>query len=66
MNEVKLALTADCYNVFNDRTVTSIDQTWGNEAGDGVYLNSDNEPLFGTILDRQRPRRFQVGLRGEF
>ena len=66
MNDVKLALTADCYNVFNDRTVTSVDQTWGNEAGDGVYLNSDNEPLFGTILDRQRPRRFQVGLRGEF
>ncbi len=60
------ALTFECFNLFNERTPTSMDETWGARDGDGVYLDSNNEPLWGTPLSYQNPRRFQVGLRGEF
>ena len=60
------ALTADCFNVFNDRSVTSVNTIYGDDDGEGVYLNSDGEPLFGQPLSYQSPRTFRVGLRGEF
>lgn len=59
-------LTAECFNVLNDRTVLSVDTTYGNETGDGVYTDEDGNILFGRPLTRQNPRYFQVGLRGEF
>ncbi len=59
-------LTAECFNVFNDRTVTDVETTLGNEAGDGVYVDDSGYPIFGRPLTRQDPRSFQFGLRGEF
>jgi outer membrane receptor for ferrienterochelin and colicin len=59
-------LTAECFNVFNDRTVTGVDTTYGNTSGDGSYTDSDGYALFGRPLTRQNPRYFQLGLRGEF
>jgi len=44
-------LTAELFNVFNDRTVVDVDTT---------------DYLFGTPTTRQNPRYFQLGLRGEF
>ena len=60
------ALTADCFNVFNDRSVTSVNTIYGDDDGEGVYLNSDGEPLFGQPLSYQSPRTFRIGMRGEF
>lgn len=60
------ALTADCINALNDRSVTSVNTTWGDNDGEGVYLDSNGEPLFGAPVSFNTPRRFQVGLRGEF
>lgn len=62
----KWDLTVECFNVFNDRTVTSVDTTYGNETGDGSYLDEEGYALFGRPLTRQNPRYFQLGLRGEF
>lgn len=62
-------ITAECFNVLNDRTVTDVEQTYGNEAGTGVYgVEADGvgDPIYGTPLQRQSPRYFQLGLRGEF
>jgi hypothetical protein len=59
-------LTLECFNVFDDRTVTSVETAYGNETGDGPYLGDDGYPIFGTPLTRQDPRYFQLGLRGEF
>lgn len=59
-------LIGECFNVFNDRTVTSVDTTWGNEAGDGVYLDDNGEPLFGRPTSYNAPRNFRVGIQGEF
>lgn len=58
-------LTVECFNVFNERTVTAVDTTYTDETGD-IYTDSDGEALFGRPLDRQNPRYFQLGLRGEF
>lgn len=66
VGKTKFDVTAECFNVFNDRTVESVDSTYGNEAGDGAYLGDDGFPLFGRPLTRQDPRYFQLGLRGEF
>jgi len=60
------ALTVDCFNVFNDRTVTSVSSIYGDSDGEGVYLDGNGEPLFGEPLTYQSPRRFQIGLRAEF
>ncbi|MCB9742301.1 MAG: TonB-dependent receptor [Alphaproteobacteria bacterium] len=62
----KWTLIAECFNVFNDRTVTSVNTTWGDIDGDGVYLDSDGEPVFGRPLSYNTPRNFRVGLQGEF
>lgn len=59
-------LTVECFNVFNDRTVTSVDTTYGNTTGDGSYLDDEGYALYGRPLTRQNPRYFQLGLRGEF
>ncbi|HJN75460.1 MAG TPA: hypothetical protein QGF58_16140, partial [Myxococcota bacterium] len=59
-------LLADCFNVFDDRAVTSIDTTYGDVSGDGIYTDSEGDPLFGKPLSYQYPRNFAVGIRGEF
>ena len=58
-------LTVECFNVFNRRTVTSVDTTFDDGDG-GVYTNEDGEAVFGQPLSYQSPRYFQLGLRGEF
>lgn len=60
------ALTADVTNVFNDRSVTSVNTTYGDSDGEGVYTDSNGDPVFGQPLSFATPRRLQVGLRGEF
>ena len=60
------ALTADITNVFNDRSVTSVNTTYGDSDGEGVYTDSSGAPVFGQPLSFATPRRLQVGLRGEF
>ncbi len=60
------ALTVDCFNLFNDRTVTSVNQIYGDTDGTGVYTDENGQPLFGEPLTYQAPRRLQIGLRGEF
>lgn len=59
-------VTIELFNVLNDRTVEDIEQTYGNEAGDGIYTGSDGAPIFGNSTARQSPRYAQLGLRGEF
>lgn len=61
----KFDLTAECFNVFNSREVTSVDTTYTDENGD-VYTDSNGDVLYGTPLARQDPRYFQFGIRGEF
>ena len=59
-------VTLEAFNVFNDRTVESVETTYGNESGDGVYTDQDGNPIFGNPTSRQSPRYLQLGLRGEF
>lgn len=59
-------ITMEVFNLFNDRTVQSVELTYGNEAGDGVYTDEDGDPIFGNPTARQSPRYAQLGLRGEF
>ncbi|MCB9761106.1 MAG: TonB-dependent receptor [Alphaproteobacteria bacterium] len=59
-------LLAECFNVFNDRTVTDVDDTYGDRDGEGVYLDSNGEPRWGVPLAYNSPRSFRVGLQGEF
>jgi hypothetical protein len=58
-------VTVECFNVFNSRTVTSVQTAAGDEAGD-PYVGSDGDIAFGEPTSRQSPRYFQLGLRGEF
>ncbi len=60
----RLDLTVECFNVFNDRTVTSADWSYSDETGSPA-LNSEGELVWFTPLSRQSPRTFQFGLRGE-
>lgn len=59
-------LTAECFNVFNDRTVVSVDTRYGDTDGEGVYVDGNGDPYWGRPTARQSPRYFQFGLRGEF
>lgn len=58
------ALTLECFNVFNDRTVTSVATEADDPAG-GPYLDPNGSPWFGQPLGRQQPRYFQIGLRAD-
>ena len=58
-------LTLECFNVFNSRTVTSV-QTVANDASGEPYVGEDGNIVFGEPTSRQSPRFFQLGLRGEF
>ncbi|MDP6932649.1 MAG: hypothetical protein QGG40_07010, partial [Myxococcota bacterium] len=58
-------LTVECFNVFNDRTITDVEWTYADTDG-SIYTDDDGDSLFGSPLDRQDPRYFQLGLRGEF
>lgn len=53
------AIMTNLYNVFNDRTVLSVNQSYNPEA------TGDNQ-TFGEALGRQQSRRMDVMLRGEF
>lgn len=59
-------LTVECFNVFNERTVTDVDTVFANETNDGPYVDEDGFPIFGRPTARQAPRYLQFGLRGEF
>ncbi|MFZ5475740.1 MAG: TonB-dependent receptor [Myxococcota bacterium] len=59
-------VTAECFNVFNDRTVVDVNTAYGNETGDGVYVDENGDPIYGTPIEYQAPRYFQFGVRGEF
>ncbi len=58
-------LTLECFNVFNSRTVTSVQTVADNEAGE-PYVGDDGDIVFGDPISRMSPRYFQLGLRGEF
>ena len=58
-------LTAECFNVFNDRTANGFDTTYTDENGD-IATGSDGEALWMTPLSYNDPRYFQFGLRAEF
>ena len=62
---VVIDLTLECFNVFNDRSVTDVDWTYTDDTG-GVAVDNDGNPIWGTPLARLDPRYFQLGLRGEF
>ena len=59
-------ITAEIFNLFNERGVTSIETTYGSDSGSGVYTDEDGNPIFGNPITRQAPRYMQLGLRGEF
>ncbi|MFM2245236.1 MAG: hypothetical protein RL071_1310 [Pseudomonadota bacterium] len=59
------ALTVECFNVFNDRTVTGVATEADDPAG-GPYLDPDGNAWQGQPIARQSPRYFQLGLRGQF
>lgn len=59
-------LTVECFNVFNDRTVTDVDTRYGAQDGQGMYVDDDGDAYWGRPEQRQKPRYFQLGLRGEF
>jgi len=52
-------LGADIYNVFNDRTITSVNTEFG-PAGDGTMGD------FGAVTSRQDRRNFAINVHGEF
>jgi len=60
------ALTLDCFNVLNERGVTSVSQIYGDVDGEGVYTDEDGNPLWGEPQTYQAPRRLLIGLRAEY
>ncbi|MDG1481390.1 MAG: TonB-dependent receptor [Myxococcota bacterium] len=58
-------LTLECFNAFNNRTVTSVSTVYDNPDGT-VRVDDDGLLVFGSPNARQSPRYFQLGLRGEF
>jgi hypothetical protein len=58
-------VTIECFNLFNSRTVTSV-QTAADDGSGGPYLGEDGDIVFGEAVSRQSPRYIQLGLRGEF
>ena len=58
-------LTLECFNVFNNRTVTSVSTVYDNP-DDSIRVDDEGDIVFGSVNARQNPRYFQLGLRGEF
>lgn len=58
-------LTAECFNVFNYRPVTTFDTTYTDEEG-AIATDSDGDTLWLKPLAFDDPRYFQFGLRAEF
>ena len=58
-------LTAECFNAFNNRGVTSVSTVYDNPDG-SIRTDEDGLVRFGQANGRQSPRYFQRGLRGEF
>lgn len=63
--KAEVELTAECFNVFNDRTSNGFDTTYTDENGD-IATDSDGDALWMTPLSYNDPRYFQFGLRAEF
>ncbi len=59
------ALTVECFNVLNDRTITAVETAY-DDPGGGPYLDPNGNPWFGQPVARQQPRNFQIGLRATF
>ena len=60
----RIDLTVECFNVFNARSVTNADWNYSDETGEPA-VNSEGGLIWNTPLNRQSPRSFQFGLRGE-
>jgi hypothetical protein len=58
-------VTAECFNVFNARTVVGVNTAYDDGEG-GIYTDSNGDVLYGSPTYYQYPRYFQFGLRGEF
>ncbi len=58
-------VTAECFNVFNSRTVTGVSTVYDDGEG-GIYLDENGDVEYGSTTSRLNPRYFQFGLRGEF
>ncbi len=58
-------LTLECFNVLNNRTVTSV-QTAVDDPDGSASLDQEGNLSFGQAQSRQLPRYLQIGLRGEF
>ncbi len=63
--QAQFELTAECFNVFNNRSVTSWDTTYTDESGE-IATDSSGDTLWMKPLGYDDPRYFQLGLRGEF
>jgi hypothetical protein len=64
--KTKWDLTAECFNVFNERTVTSVAQAYDDPTTGQPLVDDDGVLHYGRPTDHQNPRYFQFGLRGEF
>ncbi len=58
-------LTVECFNAFNNRSVTSFDTTYTDENGE-IATDSSGDTLWMKPLGYDDPRYLQLGLRGEF
>ena len=63
--KANVELTAECFNVFNDRTSNGFDTTYTDQSGE-IATDSDGDALWMTPLSYNTPRYFQFGLRAEF
>ena len=60
-------VTLDIFNVFNSRAVTSVWDIYGDEDGEGIYVDeTTGAPLYWQPYSYQRGRWARLGLRGEF
>ena len=62
---VHLELTAECFNVLNERAVVGYDTTYTDENGD-IATDENGDTLWLKPLYFDEPRYFQFGLRAEF
>lgn len=61
----RFELTAECFNLFNNRSVVAYDTTYTDESGE-IATDSNGDTLWMKPLGYDDPRYFQLGLRGEF
>jgi len=67
LDRISFDVTLDVFNVFNSRAVTSVWDIYGDEDGEGVYVDeTTGAPLYWQPYSYQRGRWARLGLRGEF